>query len=79
MRRPVCVPCSLEMKCRKNGVNVLFLDREGEDDVIYRADSYECTSCAQEIIVGFGAKPITYAFDDDFQYWKDQVDEVVKY
>jgi len=51
--RPVCVPCGVEMYCKKNGVLVKI-----SESSYYSGDKYECPCCGHEAIVNFGADQI---------------------
>lgn len=65
MNRPVCVKCSVEMKCVKNGVGVL----EWSADVMGKitdADMYECPFCHHQVVTSF-APSSTSHYDSDFE------------
>lgn len=52
--RPVCVECSVEMRCVKNEHTVETLDHVGESLTIASGDRYQCESCEVQVIVGCG-------------------------
>jgi uncharacterized protein with PIN domain len=52
MFNPVCVECKVQMRCKKNGVNV-----SGTAIPHYQSsgDMYRCPNCEREIVIGFGS------------------------
>ena len=47
--RPICLTCSAEMNCTKNGVLVKV-----NSNHYYSADQFTCPSCNRSMITGFG-------------------------
>jgi len=69
MKVPVCVKCGCQYRCKQNGVTVLGKDHNGEPDVVYQADLFECPGCEDQVITGWGQKPLAKANDVRFDYW----------
>lgn len=55
--RPLCVICLREMLPKKNDYRVMI---RGE---IWSGDLYACPSCLNEIVTGWGRRPIADAID----------------
>ena len=53
--RPICVKCQTSMRCEKNGVRVKYSVQEAQN-----GDLYQCPTCGNQIIVGFGVKYIDH-------------------
>ena len=51
--RPVCVTCSVEMRCEKNEHGV-ELDCGFGSSRFFSGDRYGCPQCNQQVVVGFG-------------------------
>jgi hypothetical protein len=66
--RPVCSKCEVELKCHKTGVLVIEHANFGPYK-IWDADEYECAVCGIRIVTGFGQRPISEHFMDDFDMW----------
>jgi hypothetical protein len=64
MPRPVCVPCQRFYRAHKNGVRVL--EQAPTPYKVWDADLYRCPGCGHETIVGFGHRPISEHFQEDF-------------
>jgi len=64
MNKPVCVKCSVEMKCAKNGVGVLEWAGEKRERIT-SADLYECPFCHCKVVTSF-ARTSTCYNDDGF-------------
>jgi len=62
---PVCVKCSVNMRCEKNGVEVLDIASFGPYK-IWAADKYKCPKCGNEVVVGFAREGIEH-FEEGFQ------------
>ena len=60
--RPFCIPCSIRMRCRKNGAHLVH-----PNDFAQAADLYQCPTCHAQILTGYG-KPIL-AIGADEQYF----------
>ena len=50
---PVCVTCSVEMRCEKNEHGV-ELDCGFGSKRFFSGDRYGCRKCGQQVVVGFG-------------------------
>ena len=48
---PICVPCTVEMRCEKNEVVVA----DPEPSTYRYGDMYECPGCGVRVVTGFGA------------------------
>ena len=64
--RPVCKACEIEYRCSENGVNVVGYGDSGPL-VIHEADEFECPSCHNVVIVGFGGGLYSRKGDTDFE------------
>ena len=79
MMKPICVPCGLFYRPKKNGFSFL----EGmpnsnrtpsgkehadlwRDYKLWQGDLWECRGCGHQIIVGVGAAPISEHYLPDF-------------
>lgn len=60
MPRPICVPCSKEMSCIKNGVLVRLCP-----GAYQYGDAYGCSQCGAQIVTGFAHKPVQSAGGQD--------------
>lgn len=58
---PICVPCKVQMKVRKNGVD-LELMAGSNPYQIWSGDLYECPRCSVQIVSGFGKEPVAQHF-----------------
>lgn len=54
--RPVCVHCSCEMECRRNGVHIHL----SKSDAYLSGDTYTCPTCKNSIVKGFAKKATFY-------------------
>lgn len=59
--RPVCVNCSVEMRCHKNGQPVV------SGNGLYHGDVYECPDCKFRVVSGFSSLPIREGWEPDFR------------
>ena len=50
---PVCVTCSVEMRCEKNQHGV-ELDFGVGGKTFFSGDRYGCKNCGQQVVVSFG-------------------------
>ena len=62
--RPICVACSTEMDCLKNGA-LVHLIKAG---MFMSGDLYGCPKCGNKIVTGFGKKAFS---------WGEYTDKVV--
>lgn len=64
--KAICVRCETSYRPRKNDIRVLET-MDGERPYrIWCADLWECPSCGQQIIAGFGALHIAEHYEEDF-------------
>ena len=64
---PVCVNCSVEMKCKRN--EVWFIKK---DDVARSGDLWACNCCKTEVLTGFG-RPV-YSFEKSWEELMDSIE-----
>lgn len=57
MSDKICVSCQIEMRVKKNGVDLVSMDCQGFPIEIFSADLWHCPSCETELILGTGRKP----------------------
>lgn len=50
---PICIKCSVMMRCHKNGQAVVINGCR-----LYHGDTYKCPECGIEVVAGFGPQPI---------------------
>jgi predicted RNA-binding Zn-ribbon protein involved in translation (DUF1610 family) len=68
MPKMICVKCEVELRPEENGVKVKELFHR--NTAVYRvwdADLWQCPKCGLQVVVGFGERPITEHYQDDFQ------------
>ena len=63
LRRPVCVPCAREMRCKKN--DYLVSDREPAC-YVWAGDMFECEGCGHQVVVGWAKEPVRWGHEDGF-------------
>jgi hypothetical protein len=78
MAGKVCVRCQMELRCKQNSVGALEMASFGPA-AIYDADLWACPMCGTEMLIGFGAKPISEHFKPDFHRVIDGYSRVVKF
>ena len=59
-RKPVCVQCGMEMKCKQNGYEVHYKNIAREYCFTRSGDKFMCLSCGYEVVANFG-KPYKVA------------------
>lgn len=57
--------CKTQMRCKKNEVYVIEVATFGPA-AIWSADLWACPVCGEEMIAGFGLKPIIEHYQDGF-------------
>ena len=66
MPYPVCVSCLIEYRVARVGVNVLFLDGNGEPCQLWSGDVLECPACGNQVIFRWGDHAYAAAYQEDF-------------
>lgn len=61
MMAPVCVPCQVQMRCKKTGIDVELM-AGAEPYQIWNADLFACESCGVQVVTQFGGTPIAEHF-----------------
>jgi len=64
--RSVCVPCRVEMRPSRNGVEVEMLLPTGKPYYQIQADEYQCPKCGYRALVGFARQPYVHHFDPEY-------------
>lgn len=70
--RPICLPCQKFYRVEKNGF--IFAEMIPVDDAkvhwsgyaVWSGDLWKCPGCGHLLISGFGQKPISRHYDEDF-------------
>ena len=57
--RSAHVKCGTQMQVRRNEVRVLETLYDGTPDRLWHADLYECPACGEQMVAGFGTKPVS--------------------
>jgi hypothetical protein len=82
--KPICVPCQRFFRPKKNGfyflegmpVNNALPGKADPDNwkpyKLWAGDQWECPSCEAQIVVGFGQRPISEHYKEDFQKTVEQ-------
>jgi hypothetical protein len=77
MPRPVCCECGVEFKVKKNGVIAQENTGSYPNSTPYKiwsADLWECPKCLHQILFGYGLKPMSQHFDEDFKKLQEKVE-----
>ena len=74
--RAVCVPCQIEMRPSRNGVDLEMLLPTGKGYYKVQADEYQCPRCGHKTLVGFG-EPFVHHYQPD--YAKHEADMCAKF
>jgi len=64
--RAVCVPCRIEMRPSRNGIEVEMLLPTGKGYYRIEADEYECGRCGHKAIIGFAHQPFVSHFEPGY-------------
>ena len=67
MRRPACVDCMQTYNVEEIGITVLVQDEDLQPIEVWQADLWECRSCGNQIIGGFGNNAWSIKGDVDFE------------
>ena len=67
--KPICVPCKMFMRCKKNDYPFEegFGNGEGKTYKLWLGDLWACPSCDAEIVIGVGRAPIAEHFEPNFE------------
>ena len=73
-----CAGCQTYLRPRKNEITVLqTMDEEGKPYKIWNADLWECPTCGNQVILGYGQQHITEHYMDNFAHWMNRVTHVI--
>ena len=72
MPRLLCVKDQINLRPHKNETYVIEMAHFGPCK-IWMADTWKCPACGIEVVAGFGEKPISEHFQDNFGKWIEQI------
>lgn len=73
-RRPICVPCRREMRCRKND----YMFSDADLSYVWAGDMFECEGCKTQIVVGFASQPVAWEHEGErFRTYRNEVELVL--
>ena len=64
--RPVCIECLIEMTPQKNGVHVETVLKNKEPYEIWQGDLWQCPTCGQQIVCGYGERAVAEHWQPNF-------------
>ncbi len=68
MPKLVCVNCQTELRCETSGTTVVDMADFGIYKV-WDADTYKCPGCGNEVVTGFGERPMREHYETGFDEW----------